>query len=84
MAFGRSFLRSVFKYIRKHIMDEFHRKTDSMASEQRVILLTNFPPFLNQLDQEIFSQNSPIWDPDFKAHSIQYQSLMDSARLKRK
>ncbi|KAJ8932177.1 hypothetical protein NQ314_014864 [Rhamnusium bicolor] len=82
MVFGRTLLRAVFKYIRKQIMDQFHRERDTMPQERRVLLLTNFPPFLNQLDQEIYAPNSPIWDPDFKSQSIQFQSLLDSNRLK--
>lgn len=45
------------------------------------MLLTNFPPFLNQLDEEIYSPSSPIWDPDFKQPpSIHLQSLLDSTK----
>lgn len=84
MVFGRTLLRAVFKYIRKQVMEQFHREKDSMPQERRLLLLTNFPPFLNQLDEEIYAANSPIWDPEFKAQSIQFQSLLDSDRLKGK
>ncbi|VEN51701.1 unnamed protein product [Callosobruchus maculatus] len=81
MVFGRTLLRSVFKYIRKQMMDEFHRERDSMPQERRVLLLTNFPPFLNQLEEEIYAQSSPIWHPEFKTQSVHFQSILDS-RLK--
>ncbi|XP_018562120.1 histone acetyltransferase KAT2A isoform X2 [Anoplophora glabripennis] len=84
MVFGRTLLRAVFKYIRKQVMDQFHRERDSMPQERRLLLLTNFPPFLNQLDEEIYAASSPIWDVDFKAQSIQFQSLLDTDRLKGK
>ncbi|KAJ8950083.1 hypothetical protein NQ318_017808 [Aromia moschata] len=84
MIFGRTLLRAMFKYIRKQIMDQFHRERDSMPQERRILLLTNFPTFLNQLDEEIYAANSPIWDPDFKPHSIQFQTLLDANRLKGK
>nr|XP_023019465.1 histone acetyltransferase KAT2A [Leptinotarsa decemlineata] len=81
MVFGRTLLRAIFKYIRKQIMDQFHRERETMPQDRRVMLLTNFPPFLNQLDEEIFASNSPIWDPEFKSQSLHFQSLLD-ARLK--
>lgn len=31
-----------------------------------MLVLTHFPRFLALLEEEIFSANSPIWDPDFK------------------
>lgn len=33
---------------------------------QQVLVLTHFPRFLALLEEEIFSANSPIWDPDYK------------------
>ncbi|KAL1501403.1 hypothetical protein ABEB36_006727 [Hypothenemus hampei] len=68
--FGRTLLKAVFKYIRKQIMDQFHKERDIMTQERKEVLLKNFPPFLNQLEEEIYSQNSPIWDPDFKAQPV--------------
>ncbi|CAH0558007.1 unnamed protein product [Brassicogethes aeneus] len=82
MVFGRTLLRAVFKYIRKQIMDQFHRERDTMPAERRAMLMTNFPPFLNALDEEIYATNSPIWDPEFKTSSTHYQVLLDSAKLK--
>lgn len=40
--------------------------------ERKIMLLNNFPPFLNQLEEEIYSPNSPIWDPEFKAQPISF------------
>ncbi|KAK9754405.1 Acetyltransferase (GNAT) family [Popillia japonica] len=81
VVFGKTLLRAVFKYVKKQIMDQFHQERDRMPLERRVMLLTNFPPFLNQLDEEIYSPSSPIWDPDFKQPpSIHLQSLLDSTK----
>ncbi|XP_076270136.1 gcn5 acetyltransferase isoform X2 [Rhynchophorus ferrugineus] len=70
--FGRTLLRAVFKYVRKQILDQFHLERDKMTAERKVMLLNNFPPFLNQLDEEIYSPNSPIWDVDFKPQPLNY------------
>jgi histone acetyltransferase len=83
MVFGRTLLRAVFKYMRKQIMDQFNRERDKMPQERRVMLLTHFPPFLNQLDEEIYAHESPIWDPEFKqGPSVHFQPLLDSGRVK--
>ncbi|XP_045472544.1 histone acetyltransferase KAT2A [Harmonia axyridis] len=81
MAFGKTLLRTVFKHIKKQIMDQFHRARDQMTQERRVMLLTHFPPFLNVLDKELFAPSSPIFDPDFKhIPTLHLQSLLESCR----
>ncbi|CAG9767684.1 unnamed protein product [Ceutorhynchus assimilis] len=70
--FGRRLLRAVFRYVRKQMMDQFQMERDTMTTERRIMLLNNFPPFLNQLEEEIYAPNSPIWDPDFKAQPISF------------
>ncbi|KAJ3653216.1 hypothetical protein Zmor_012480 [Zophobas morio] len=83
MVFGRTLLRAVFKYMKKQIMDQFNRERDKMPQERRVMLLTHFPPFLNQLDEEIYAQDSPIWDPEFKhGPSTHFQPLLESGKIK--
>lgn len=37
MVFGKSLLRSVFKYVKKQIMDQFHQERDRMSEERKVI-----------------------------------------------
>ncbi|KAK5647049.1 hypothetical protein RI129_005513 [Pyrocoelia pectoralis] len=76
--FGRPLLRAVFKYVCRQIMDQFHQERDRMPLERRVMVLTHFPPFLQQLDEEIYAVNSPIWDPDFKVPSPHLQALLDT------
>ncbi|XP_030766635.1 histone acetyltransferase KAT2A [Sitophilus oryzae] len=78
--FGRTLLRAVFKYIRKQIMDQFYLERDKMSSERKTMLLNNFPPFLNQLEEEIYSPNSPIWDIDFKPQPL---NSLDSLKANR-
>lgn len=73
--FGKTLLRAVFKYHRKQILDQFHRDRESIPVERRKLLLTNFPPFLNQLDGEISFTKSPIWDVHFKMNSIPFTTL---------
>ncbi|XP_066149368.1 histone acetyltransferase KAT2A [Euwallacea fornicatus] len=79
--FGKRLLRAVFKYIRKQMMDQFHKERDTMTFERKIMLLNNFPPFLNQLEEEIYSPNSPIWDPEFKAQPITFP--LDSRGMNR-
>lgn len=83
MVFGRTLLRAIFKYVRKQIMDQFHQERDRMPLDRRVSVLTHFPPFLNTLDEELYSDTSPIWDPDFKQPtSLHLQSLLESNKTK--
>ncbi|KAK9869565.1 hypothetical protein WA026_003317 [Henosepilachna vigintioctopunctata] len=81
MAFGKTLFRTVFKHIKKQIMDQFHKARDQMAQERRVMLLTHFPPFLNALDKELFAPKSPIFDPDFKhIPTLHLQNLLESTK----
>ncbi|XP_044266959.1 histone acetyltransferase KAT2A isoform X2 [Tribolium madens] len=83
MVFGRTLLRAVFNYMRKQIMDQFNRERDKMPQERRVMLLTHFPPFLKTLNEEIYAQDSPIWDPEFKQGPPQhFQNLFESGKNK--
>jgi len=66
LIFGRSLLKSVFQTMRKQLLDKFRAEKDKMPPEKRTLVLTHFPRFLSQLEEEIYSQNSPIWDPEFK------------------
>lgn len=63
-------------------MDQFHQERDRMSLERRVMVLTHFPPFLNQLDEEIYAPNSLIWDPDFKqVPSPHLQALIETSNI---
>ncbi|XP_045453626.1 histone acetyltransferase KAT2A [Melitaea cinxia] len=66
LVFGRTLLRAVFKSVCRQLMDKCHLERDRMPIEKRVLVLNHFPRFLGLLEEEIFSPNSPIWDPDFK------------------
>ncbi|XP_052749924.1 histone acetyltransferase KAT2A isoform X1 [Galleria mellonella] len=66
LVFGRTLLRAVFKSVCRQLMDKCHSERDRMPPEKRVLVLTHFPRFLALLEDEIFSANSPIWDPDYK------------------
>ncbi|XP_017778856.1 PREDICTED: histone acetyltransferase KAT2A isoform X2 [Nicrophorus vespilloides] len=84
MVFGKILLRAVFKYVRKQIMDQFHQFRERMPVERRVMILNHFPSFLNVLDNEIYSNNSPIWDPEFKPPpSIHIQTLIENNKSKK-
>lgn len=45
----------------------------------QVLVLTHFPRFLGLLEEEIFSSNSPIWDPEYKPVPPNHlQSILDN------
>ncbi|XP_012270627.1 histone acetyltransferase KAT2A [Orussus abietinus] len=66
LVFGRTLLQAVFKSVCRQLMDKCHSERDRMSPEKRVLVLTHFPKFLSMLEVEIYSDNSPIWDPEFK------------------
>eukprot|EP00092_Neocalanus_flemingeri_P021975 GFUD01023832.1.p1 GENE.GFUD01023832.1~~GFUD01023832.1.p1 ORF type:complete len:759 (-),score=221.26 GFUD01023832.1:292-2568(-) len=66
LIFGRSLLKSVFQTMRKQLLDKFRAEKDKMPPEKRTLVLTHFPRFLSLLEEEIYSNVSPIWDPEFK------------------
>ncbi|XP_030766637.1 histone acetyltransferase KAT2A-like [Sitophilus oryzae] len=70
--FGRTLLRAVFKYIKKQIMDQVYLERDKMSPERRTKLLNIFPQFLNQLEEEVYSPNSPIWDVNFQPQPLTF------------
>ena len=48
------------------MLDKFRAEKDKMPPEKRTLVLTHFPRFLSLLEEEIYSNVSPIWDPEFK------------------
>ena len=64
--FGKSLLRSVFQTMRKQLLGKFRAEKDKMPPEKRTLVLTHFPRFLSSLEEEIYGNNSPIWDPEFR------------------
>ncbi|GLH11979.1 Nucleosome-remodeling factor subunit NURF301 [Gryllus bimaculatus] len=66
LVFGRKLLAAVFQSVRRQLLDKCQSERDRMPPEKRVLILTHFPRFLSMLEEEIYSANSPIWDPDFK------------------
>lgn len=88
LIFGRTFLKSVFQTMRKQLLDKFKAEKDKMPPEKRTLVLTHFPRFLGLLEDEIYSQISPIWDPNFTgktpAHvlaAVQAQAASDSSSV---
>ncbi|CAH0397112.1 unnamed protein product [Chilo suppressalis] len=84
LVFGRTLLRAVFKSVCRQLMDKCHSERDRMPPEKRVLVLTHFPRFLALLEEEIFSTNSPIWDPDFKQIPPNHlQAILDQKPTRR-
>ncbi|KAG6440336.1 hypothetical protein O3G_MSEX001186 [Manduca sexta] len=85
LVFGRTLLRAVFKSVCRQLMDKCHSERDRMPPEKRVLVLTHFPRFLALLEEEIFSVNSPIWDPDFKQIPPNHlQQILDNKTTNRR
>nr|XP_023665042.1 histone acetyltransferase KAT2A isoform X3 [Paramormyrops kingsleyae] len=63
--FGRSLLKSIFTVTRRQLLEKFRTEKDKLLPEKRTLILTHFPKFLSMLEEEIYGENSPIWDADF-------------------
>ena len=62
--FGSTFLKSVFQDMSKKFMGAF-RDAKDMTAERKSLVLAHFPGFLSLLEEELYSEKSHIWDPDF-------------------
>ncbi|XP_022667321.1 histone acetyltransferase KAT2A-like isoform X2 [Varroa jacobsoni] len=63
--FGKAHLRSTFQTVRRQLMDKLETENEHNLSEKREMVLSYFPKFLSALEQEVYTDSSPIWDPDF-------------------
>ena len=79
LIFGRTLLKSVFQTMRKQLMGKFRAEKDKMPAEKKTLVLTHFPRFLSLLEEEIYSNKSPIWDPDFRQSPPPHVTQMSSA-----
>ncbi|XP_011684827.1 PREDICTED: histone acetyltransferase KAT2A-like isoform X2 [Wasmannia auropunctata] len=66
LVFGKTLLQAVFKPLCRELLNKCHNERDKIVPEKKVILLTHFPKFLSMLEAEIYSDSSPMWDPEFK------------------
>ncbi|XP_054847482.1 histone acetyltransferase KAT2B isoform X1 [Eublepharis macularius] len=73
--FGRTLLRSVFTVMRRQLLEHARQEKDKLPPENRTLILTHFPKFLSMLEEEVYSQSSPIWDSDFMASSSRTAQL---------
>jgi len=78
LIFGRTLLKSVFQTMRKQLMGKFRAEKDKMPAEKKTLVLTHFPRFLSLLEEEIYSNKSPIWDPDFRQSPPPHVTQMSS------
>uniref|UniRef100_A0AAQ5XXI2 Histone acetyltransferase n=1 Tax=Amphiprion ocellaris TaxID=80972 RepID=A0AAQ5XXI2_AMPOC len=70
--FGRNLLKSIFTVTRRQLLEKFRVEKDKLLPEKRTLILTHFPNlfleiclFLSMLEEEIYGENSPIWEADF-------------------
>ncbi|XP_069504973.1 histone acetyltransferase KAT2B isoform X2 [Ambystoma mexicanum] len=67
--FGRTLLRTIFTVMRRQLLEQARQEKDKLSPEKRTLILTHFPKFLSMLEEEVYSQNSPIWDQDYLSSS---------------
>uniref|UniRef100_A0A8C5DRU7 histone acetyltransferase n=1 Tax=Gouania willdenowi TaxID=441366 RepID=A0A8C5DRU7_GOUWI len=65
--YGRTLLRSVFTVMRKQLLEQARQEKDKLPPEKRTLILTHFPKFLSMLEEEVYSNSSPIWSQEFLA-----------------
>ncbi|XP_047216025.1 histone acetyltransferase KAT2A-like [Girardinichthys multiradiatus] len=63
--FGRNLLKSIFTVTRRQLLEKFRVEKDKLLPEKRTLILTHFPKFLSMLEEEIYGENSPIWEAGF-------------------
>ncbi|XP_011870976.1 PREDICTED: histone acetyltransferase KAT2A-like [Vollenhovia emeryi] len=66
LVFGKTLLQAVFRPLCRELVNKCHIERDKLTPEKKVIVLTHFPKFLSMLEAEIYSDSSPMWDPEFK------------------
>ncbi|KAE8574703.1 hypothetical protein XENTR_v10003542 [Xenopus tropicalis] len=74
--FGRSLLRSIFTVTRRQLLEKFRVEKDKLVPEKRTLILTHFPKFLSMLEEEIYGENSPIWEADFTVPTTEGAQLV--------
>ncbi|KAL6257354.1 hypothetical protein P5V15_010930 [Pogonomyrmex californicus] len=79
LVFGKTLLQAVFKSLCRELVNKCHNERDKITPEKRVLVLTHFPKFLSMLETEVYSDNSPMWNPEFKQAPPSYlQATLDS------
>uniref|UniRef100_A0AAQ5YML7 Histone acetyltransferase n=1 Tax=Amphiprion ocellaris TaxID=80972 RepID=A0AAQ5YML7_AMPOC len=65
--FGRNLLKSIFTVTRRQLLEKFRVEKDKLLPEKRTLILTHFPNLFLEicLQEEIYGENSPIWEADF-------------------
>uniref|UniRef100_A0A8C4ZJD8 Histone acetyltransferase n=1 Tax=Gadus morhua TaxID=8049 RepID=A0A8C4ZJD8_GADMO len=82
--FGRSLLKSIFTVTRRQLLEKFRVEKDKLLPEKRTLILTHFPKFLSMLEEEIYGENSPIWEADFTIPASEGTPLGHQTGEKRK
>ncbi|MBZ3884436.1 Histone acetyltransferase KAT2B [Sciurus carolinensis] len=61
--------------MRRQVLEQPRQEKDKLPLEKQTLILTHFPKFLSMLEEEVYSQNSPIWDQDFLLASSRTSQL---------
>ncbi|XP_028411557.1 histone acetyltransferase KAT2B-like [Dendronephthya gigantea] len=59
--FGRSFFQVVLPSVGRQILDKFSADREKLTAEKRAILITHFPRFLKDLEEDVMQNDSVIW-----------------------
>ncbi|KAL0112065.1 hypothetical protein PUN28_013352 [Cardiocondyla obscurior] len=85
LVFGKALLQAVFKSVCRQLKDKCNIEREKISPEKRMLVLTHFPKFLSLLEIEIYTDNSPIWDPEFRQLPFpHFSTALESKALARK
>jgi len=65
--------------MRRQLLDKFRAEKDRMPPDKRILVLTHFPRFLSMLEEEVYGNNSPIWDSEFKQNMPAFANSSSSS-----
>ncbi|XP_055547535.1 histone acetyltransferase KAT2A [Wyeomyia smithii] len=65
IVFGRTLLKAVYQYVYQQLLTKCKTERDRMPPEKRN-MLAQLPKFLEALKHEVVSEESQIWDSNFK------------------
>lgn len=68
--FGKTLLQSIFKPMTKQLLEKIKSERDKMPSDKKAVLVMHFPRYIELLEEEIFSDTSPIFMSDFAQLSV--------------
>jgi len=63
--FGKEFFKEIFPRARRRILEAIRSDKANISAEKKMNFLSHLPRFLAVLEEELNSEDSPLWDEDF-------------------